>query len=151
MPKRKVTRYKTVTQKDIKTVKTLADTNQFSISGIADVIGRSWGTVNQIVKSNFNLSKYRKLQRLYRLAHSKGKTLTFKPFKDNKIKGPVKVQKTIVTPEKVVNSLSNMDDVLNEMWEVQQADAKAISSKNEAIHKIRNGLQKISEGLGELL
>ena len=82
------------------------------------------------------------------------KPLTFKPFRDSKVKGPVKMQKTIVTPEKVVNSLSDMDDVLNHMWEVQMADAKEISTqaeRNEAIHKIRNGLAKVSEGLGELL
>jgi len=46
------------------------------------------------------------------------------------------------------------NDVLNYMHDLQQQQAKQWIKKaeqDEAIHKIRNGLQMLSEGLGELL
>ena len=123
---------------------------EFSIQKIADVTKRTWSTVKAIVDSGFNLDKYKRLTQAAR----KGRKLTFRPFSEQKAPGPVKVQEIPVEPVEIPNSLSNMDDVLNHMWELQQNEAKQIvhkAERDEAIHKIRNGLQKISEGLGELL
>ena len=123
---------------------------EFSIQKIADVTKRTWSTVKAIVDSGFNLDKYKRLTQAAR----KGRKLTFRPFNEQKAPGPVKVQEIPVKPVEIPNSLSNMDDVLNHMWELQQDEAKQIVKKaerDEAIHKIRNGLQKISEGLGALL
>ena len=123
---------------------------EFSIQKIADITKRTWSTVKAIIDSGFNLDKYKQITQNAR----KSRELTFKPFKGEKMKTPMKVQKIPVEPVEVQNSLSNMDDVLNHMWEIQQSEAKQLVKKaerDEAIHKIRNGLQKISEGLGALL
>ena len=123
---------------------------EFSIQKIADVTKRTWSTVKAIVDSGFNLDKYKRLTQAAR----KGKKMTFRPFKEQNSPGPVKVQEIPVQSVEIPKSLSNMDDVLNHMWELQQDEAKQLvkkAEKDEAIHKIRNGLQKISEGLGELL
>ena len=123
---------------------------EFSIQRIADITKRTWSTVKAIVDSGFDLKKYKSLTQKAR----KTRKLTFRPFNDNKNPGPVQAQEIPVKPTEIPNSLSNLDEVLNHMWELQQSDAKALVQKaerDEAIHKIRNGLQKISEGLGELL
>ncbi len=123
---------------------------ELSIQKIADITKRTWSTVKSIVDAGFNLDKYK---RITQAARKKNK-LTFRPFKEENNPGPVKVQEIPVKPVEIPNSLSNMDDVLNHMWELQQDEAKQLVQKaerDEAIHKIRNGLQKISEGLGELL
>ena len=140
---------KQVNQKDMQHVEELWNM-EFSIQKIADVTKRTWSTVKAIVDSGFNLDKYKRLTQAAR----KGRKLTFRPFNEQKAPGPVKVQEIPVEPVEIPNSLSNMDDVLNHMWELQQNEAKQIvhkAERDEAIHKIRNGLQKISEGLGELL
>ena len=123
-----------------------------SVQKIANITKRTWTTVKRIIDSGFNLDMYKTLRKSEKM--TKTKKLTFKPFKDTKAPGPVKIKEIPVKAENDINSLSNMDDVLNHMWEVQQAEAKELVNKterDEAIHKIRNGLQKISEGLGELL
>ena len=143
---------KQISQKDIQHVEELWAL-EFSIQRISDITKRTWSTVKAIVDSGFNLKKYKQLTRSAR-AERYGKDLTFRPFNANKAPGPVKAQEIPVKPIEIPNSLSNMDDVLNHLWELQQSDTKAIVNKaerDEAIHKIRNGLQKISEGLGELL
>ena len=140
---------KQVSQKDMKHVEELWNL-EFSIQKISEVTKRTWSTIKAIVDSGFDLDKYKRITQSAR----KGKKLTFRPYNEQKSPGPVKVKEIPVEPVKVANSLSNMDDVLNHMWEQQQQDAKQLVKKaerNEAIHKIRNGLQKISEGLGELL
>ena len=121
-----------------------------SIQKISDITKRTWSTVKAIVDSGFNLDKYKRITQAAR----KGQKLKFRPFKELKTSSPMKVQKIPVEAKEVSNSLSNMDDVLNHMWELQQGEAKELVKKaerDEAIHKIRNGLQKISEGLGALL
>ena len=123
---------------------------EFSIQKISDITKRTWSTVKAIVDSGFNLGKYKRITQSAR----KGKKMTFRPFKEENSPGPVKVQEIPVQSVEIPKSLSNMDDVLNHMWELQQNEAKQIvhkAERDEAIHKIRNGLQKISEGLGELL
>ena len=123
---------------------------ELSIQKISDITKRTWSTVKAIVDSGFNLDKYKSITQAAR----KTQKLKFKPFKDIKGPGPVAIKKLPVKPVEIPNSLSNMDDVLNHMWELQQDEAKQIVKKaerDEAIHKIRNGLQKISEGLGALL
>tara|TARA_R100000152_G_C6755935_1_gene179685 strand:- start:281 stop:748 length:468 start_codon:yes stop_codon:yes gene_type:complete len=154
--KRKMTRkrkkWNTVTPRDIKKVKMLYDTNQFSIQGIADVVGRAWCTINNMIEANFDFDEYAKIRSLKE--SKKKRNLTFKPFKEENTPGPVKVQKIPVEPENDTNTLNNDKDVLEYMYDLQQKQAKRLMKKterNEAIHKIRNGLQKLSEGLGELL
>ena len=123
---------------------------EFSVQKIADVTKRTWSTIKAIVDSGFDLDKYKQITRAAR----KSRKLAFRPFKDIKTPGPMKIQEIPVKPENDTNSLSNVDDVLNHMWEIQQDEAKQLikkAEKDEAIHKIRNGLQKISEGLGALL
>ena len=140
---------KQVSQKDIKHVEELWNL-EFSIQKISDVTKRTWSTIKAIVDSGFNLDKYKRITQAAR----KGRKLTFRPFNEQNSPGPVKVQEIPVEAVEAPNSLSNMDDVLNHMWEIQQNEAKDIVKKaerDEAIHKIRNGLQKISEGLGALL
>ena len=140
---------KQVCQKDIKHVEELWKL-EFSIQKISDITKRTWSTIKAIIDSGFNLDKYKRITQAAR----KGKKLTFRPFNEQNSPGPVKVQEIPVEAVEAPNSLSNMDDVLNHMWEIQQNEAKDIVKKaerDEAIHKIRNGLQKISEGLGALL
>jgi hypothetical protein len=140
---------KQVCQKDIKHVEELWKL-EFSIQKISDITKRTWSTIKAIIDSGFNLDKYKRITQAAR----KGKKLTFRPFNEQNSPGPVKVQEIPVEAVEASNSLSNMDDVLNHMWEIQQNEAKEIVKKaerDEAIHKIRNGLQKISEGLGALL
>lgn len=140
---------KQVCQKDIKHVEELWKL-EFSIQKISDITKRTWSTIKAIIDSGFNLDKYKRITQAAR----KGKKLTFRPFNEQNSPGPVKVQEIPVEAVEASNSLSDMDDVLNHMWEIQQNEAKDIVKKaerDEAIHKIRNGLQKISEGLGALL
>ena len=154
MPRKKAVRYTSVTQKDIENVRTLYNTNHFSISGISNVTGRAWGTINQIVESDFNLRKYKQLQKAYRLAHSKNKPLTFKPFNGQKTPGPVKVSEIPKKPKMDMSKAQNMDDVLDIMWNMQQDRVKTVSQReklNSTIHKMRDALQKFNEALGELL
>ena len=123
---------------------------ELSIQKIADITKRTWSTVKSIVDAGFNLNKYK---RITQAARKKNK-LTFRPFKDIKTPGPVRVQEIPVQAENDTNKPLNVDDMLNHMWNNQQEQAKMLvkkAEKDEAIHKIRNGLQKISEGLGELL
>ena len=123
---------------------------ELSIQKISDITKRTWSTVKSIVDAGFNLDKYKRITQAAR----KSKNLTFRPFNEQKAPSSVKVQEIPVKPIEASNSLSNMDDVLNHMWEIQQDEAKELvrkAERDEAIHKIRNGLQKISEGLGELL
>tara|TARA_R100001594_G_scaffold145622_3_gene196002 strand:- start:13 stop:387 length:375 start_codon:yes stop_codon:yes gene_type:complete len=123
---------------------------EFSIQKIADITKRTWSTVKAIIDSGFNLAKYKQMTQAAR----KSRELTFKPFKSTKAPGPVKVQEIPVEPENDMNMALNVDDVLDYMYELQQNEAKQLvkkAEKDEAIHKIRNGLQKLSEGLGELL
>ena len=76
----------------------------------------------------------------------------------SRIKRTFKIADIPVKAEKDTNTFSSMNDVLEHMWNLQQDNAKEAikvqtddSSRTEAIHKIRDGLQKISEGLGKLL
>ena len=140
---------KQVNQKDIQHVEELWAL-EFSIQRISDITKRTWSTVKAIVDSGFNLKKYKSLTQKAR----KARQLTFRPFNDSKSPGPIQVQEIPVKAEKDMSKAQNIDDVLNIMWNQQQSDAKALVNKaerDEAIHKIRDGLQKISEGLGELL
>lgn len=123
---------------------------EFSIQKISDITKRTWSTVKAIVDSGFDLDKYKRITQSAR----KGKKLTFRPFKDANTPGPVKVQEIPVKPENHANTLNNDEDVLEYMYELQQTQAKQLvrkTQRDEAIHKIRNGLQKVNEGLGELL
>ena len=122
----------------------------FSIQKISEITKRGWSTVKTIIEADFKLDKYKSLSKAARQARK----LTFRPFNEQTTPGPVKIKEIPVKTVEVPNTLSNMDEVLNHMWELQQSDTKALvnkAEKDEAIHKIRNGLQKISEGLGELL
>ena len=154
MARKKITPYKQITQKDINSIKSLYNTGHFSVTGICDITKRGWGTVDYIIKSGFNLREYKKLVKERKHKANNKKVPTFRPFKAKQSTKVVTVRELPDNAEKIVNSLSNTDDVLNHMWELQQEEAKQIVRKaehDEAIHKIRNGLQKISEGLGELL
>ena len=154
MPRLKNVKYKAVNQKDIDSVQTLFNTKRFSTTGISKVLGRAWGTIHHIIESGFDLDGYKRLTREYKLERDRQKKLTFKPYNGTTTPGPMKVQEIPVKPENDMSKAKNMDDVLNIMWNQQQADAKVLvdkATKDEAIHKIRNGLQMISEGLGELL
>ena len=149
---RKRKKWNTVTPQDIKRVKMLYDTNQFSIQGIADVVGRAWCTINNMIEANFDFEEYAKIRSLKE--SKKKRKLTFRPFNEQTSPGPVKVEEIPVEPVKDTKSDPYGNDVLNHMWELQQEQAKQLVKKaeqNEAIHKIRNGLQQLSEGLGELL
>ena len=140
---------KQVSQKDIKHVEELWNL-EFSIQKISDVTKRTWSTIKAIVDSGFNLDKYKRITQSAR----KSKKLTFRPFNETKAPGPVKVKEISVKPENDVNIDPYSNDVLNYMHDLQQEQAKRLVKKaerNEAIHKIRNGLQQLSEGLGELL
>ena len=140
---------KQVSQKDMKHVEELWNM-EFSIQKIADVTKRTWSTVKAIVDSGFNLDKYKRITQAAR----KGRKLTFRPFNEQNAPGPVKVQEIPIEPVKIPKSLSNMDDVLNNIWELQQDEAKQLvrkSERDEVIHKLRNGLQKVNEALGDLL
>ena len=124
-----------------------------SIQKMSEITKRGWTTVKSIVDSGFNLKKYKELTRSARAARYNN-DLTFRPFNEQKTPGPVKAQEIPVKAEEDISKAQNMDDILNIIWNQQQADAKALVNKaerDEAIHKIRNGLAKVSEGLGELL
>ena len=145
MKRKKIAPYKQVTQQDINNIKSLHDTGHFSITGICDITKRGWSTVDFIIKSGFDLKEYKQL---IRRRKDKEKTklqdtkpLTFSP-----------------EPSNDVQDNANVDpydnDVLNYMHDLQQEQAKRLMKKterDEAIHKIRNGLQELSEGLGALL
>jgi len=149
---RKRKKWSTVTPQDIKKVKMLYDTNQFTTQGIADVIGRAWCTVNNIIEANFNFEEYAKIRSLKE--KKKKRNLTFKPFNESNAPGAVKAQKIPVKAIEDTNFDPYGNDVLNYMHDLQQEQAKQWVKKaeqDEAIHKIRNGLQQLSEGLGELL
>jgi hypothetical protein len=123
---------------------------EFSIQKIADITKRTWSTIKAIVDSGFNLDKYKRITQSAR----KGKKMTFRPFNEQESPGPVKVQEIPVQAENDANIDPFGNDVLNYMHDLQQEQAKRMVKKaeqNEAIHKIRNGLQQLSEGLGELL
>ena len=123
-----------------------------SVQKIANITKRTWTTVKRIIDSGFNLDMYKTLRKSEKM--TKTKKLTFKPFKDTKAPGPVKIKEIPVKPKKDTNSLSNMDDILNHMWELQQKDTKLLAEqaeRDEIIHKLRNGLQKVNEALGDLL
>lgn len=132
-----------MTQKDIDNIKSLHKTGHFSVAGISDITKRGWGTINFIIKSNFQLDEYRKLTREAK-AQSKNNKEKKKPL--------------TFGPEDEASQYVKIDpygnDVLNYMHDLQQEQAKQLVKKaerGEAIHKIRNGLQQLSEGLGELL
>ena len=138
-----------VSQKDMEHVEQLWNM-EFSIQKIADITKRTWSTIKAIVDSGFNLNKYKRITQAAR----KGRKLTFRPFNEQKAPGPVRVQEIPVQAENDTNKPLNVDDMLTLMWDNQQEQAQMLvkkAEKDEAIHKIRNGLQKISEGLGELL
>ena len=121
-----------------------------SIQKISEITKRGWSTVKSIIDSKFNFDKYRQITQEAR----KSRKLTFRPFNEQKAPGPVKVQEIPVKAQNDMSRAQNMDDVFNIMWEMQQEDAKELvhkAERDEAIHKIRNGLAKVSEGLGELL
>jgi hypothetical protein len=145
---------KQVTQKDVDHVEELWSLDKFSIQRIAEITKRTWSTVKAIIDSGFNLIKYKQLTKQARTKRYNSKKLTFRPFNEPKAPGPVKVQEIPVEPIEAPKTLDNMNDVLDYMWNKQQDGAKELvhkAERDEAIHKIRNGLQKISEGLGELL
>ncbi len=142
---------KQVSQKDIQHVEELWQMDM-SVQRISDITKRTWSTVKRIIDSGFNLDMYKTLRKSDKM--KKTKQLTFKPFKDTKAPGPVKVKEIPVKAENDINSLSDMDDVLNHMWELQQQDAQQLirkAERDEVIHKLRNGLQKVNEALGDLL
>ena len=133
--------------------------DRFTTNYIASLTGRSWCTINHIIESDFDLDSYKKIiakareTKKAKKAQIK-KSLTFRPFNANKSTKVVTVRELPDNAENVVNSASDVDNMLNDIWEHQQDEAKQLvrkAEKDEAIHKIRNGLQKISEGLGELL
>ena len=127
-----------------------------SVQRISDITKRTWSTVKRIIDSGFNLEMYKTLRKSEKM--SKTKKLTFRPFKEQSTPGPVKVKEIPVEAVESINSSSDMDSILNEVWEIQQNNIKEVMqnkdrmhNRDEAIHKIRNGLQKVNEGLGELL
>ena len=155
----KMVKYKAVNQKDIEKVRELFTTGKFSTTRIATLLNRGWSTVQSIIDSDFSLTGYKELTRSLRAERKSEKNnLTFRPFNAKKSPGPVKIADIPVKAEKDTNTFSSMNDVLEHMWNLQQDNAKEAikvqtddSSRTEAIHKIRDGLQKISEGLGKLL
>ena len=143
MARNKTVRYKQVTQKDINNIKALYDTGHFSTRGICDVTKRGWNTVDNIIKSGFKLNKYKEVSRQFK-ANIKAKRAKKKPL----------TFESVTTVSQHTKNDPYGNDVLNYMHDLQQEQAKRLikhAERNEAIHKIRNGLQQLSEGLGELL
>jgi len=123
-----------------------------SVQRISDITKRTWSTVKRIIDSGFNLDMYKTLRKSEKM--NKTKKLTFKPFKESNTPGDTKAQKIPVKAVEDENFDPYGNDVLNYMYDLQQEQAKQLVKKaeqSEAIHKVRNGLQMISEGLGGLL